>query len=134
SSNPGRPRVRVVVVRREAHRLVHICGSVPSDVGKRSPGQLRAGEASDQSRPTHRFALRVASGRTITNRSVGEAVGVSVVIPWCNRAEIKATLSHNRDKLQAVGAEVVVVNCGGDLATLEALLCTVSFGGLHQVD
>jgi glycosyltransferase involved in cell wall biosynthesis len=44
---------------------------------------------------------------------------VSVVIPWCDRAELARALAHNRDHLG--DAEVVVVNCGGDPAAFEGV-------------
>ncbi len=39
---------------------------------------------------------------------------LSVVIPWANRAELGRTLRSNCRELLAVGAELVVANCGGD--------------------
>jgi glycosyltransferase involved in cell wall biosynthesis len=40
----------------------------------------------------------------------------SVVIPWWNRPELRRTLDANGLLLTRHGAEVVVVNCGGDAA------------------
>ena len=47
---------------------------------------------------------------------------VSVIIPWCNRKNIGHTLSRNRPALEESGAELLVVNFGGDRAMLADLL------------
>ncbi len=38
---------------------------------------------------------------------------LSVIIPWRDRPELPRTLAHNAAGLAAVGAEVIVANCGG---------------------
>lgn len=43
---------------------------------------------------------------------------LSVVIPWRDRPELLQTLRHNAPHFTAVGAEITVVNCGGDPASV----------------
>ncbi|MCE8440863.1 galactosyltransferase-related protein [Rhodovulum sulfidophilum] len=43
---------------------------------------------------------------------------LSVVIPWRDRPELLQTLRDNAPHFTAAGAEVTVVNCGGDLASV----------------
>jgi glycosyltransferase involved in cell wall biosynthesis len=40
---------------------------------------------------------------------------VSVVIPWCNRDEIYSAMHENSRYLTEPKAEVLIINCGGDL-------------------
>jgi hypothetical protein len=51
---------------------------------------------------------------------------LSVVVPWCDRSEIAATLKHNGPLLAAHGAELIVSNCGGDAEALERALSASS--------
>ena len=47
---------------------------------------------------------------------------LSVIIPWSNRPEIEITLANNRAIFDAIGAEVLIVNCGGDRSMLAAAI------------
>jgi len=58
---------------------------------------------------------------------------VSVVLPWCDRPVLRETLARNRDELVGAGAEVVVVNCGGDSAELHRLLVNLDVGPIKVV-
>jgi hypothetical protein len=40
-------------------------------------------------------------------------ISISVIIPWLDRPELPRTLAHNAVGFVAVGAEVIVANCGG---------------------
>ncbi|HEV2800036.1 MAG TPA: glycosyltransferase family 2 protein [Pyrinomonadaceae bacterium] len=46
--------------------------------------------------------------------SNSSATDLSVIIPWSNRPELELTLASNRAEFESTGAEVLVVNCGGD--------------------
>lgn len=50
---------------------------------------------------------------------------VTVVIPWCDRQELKTTLARNAPSFRGDGAEVIVVNCGGEKERLLACLPNV---------
>lgn len=52
----------------------------------------------------------------------GRAPSVSVIICWRDRLELGRTLRENLPLLRARGAEIVVVNYGGQAAPLDALL------------
>ncbi len=43
---------------------------------------------------------------------------ISVLIPWKDRSELEYTLERNQSEFEAVGAEVLVINCGGDIEQL----------------
>jgi len=47
---------------------------------------------------------------------------ISVVIPWCNRPNLANMLRGNREAFERCGAEVVIVNFGGDPGRFAALL------------
>ncbi|MCA9654746.1 MAG: glycosyltransferase family 2 protein [Myxococcales bacterium] len=47
---------------------------------------------------------------------------LSVIVPWCDRAEIEQTLAANAEFLARHDAEVVVVQCGGDPQWLASAL------------
>jgi hypothetical protein len=47
---------------------------------------------------------------------------LSVIIPWCDRHELRETLAHNRRYFEEYNAEVLVVCCGGDLQRLTYLV------------
>lgn len=55
---------------------------------------------------------------------------LSVIIPWCDRPEIKITLKENCRLFNSHELEVIVVNCGGDGALLQTAL---EESGLRQV-
>jgi len=59
---------------------------------------------------------------------------LSVVIPWCDRPEIATTLRRNAPHFTATGADVVVVNCGGDPDRLTEALSGELFSGLRRLD
>jgi hypothetical protein len=54
---------------------------------------------------------------------------VSIVIPWCNRAEIAQSLPKNAEWLDAAQAEVIIVNSAGDLGSLRELVESCSYRG-----
>src|ERR1700720_1539636 len=60
--------------------------------------------------------------------------GFSVVIPWCNRDEIRTTLVRNAAWLQLHSVEILVVNCGGETHRLKELLQSSDIKGLRQID
>jgi hypothetical protein len=57
----------------------------------------------------------------------------SVVVPWWNRPELRQTLDANGPLLARHGAEVVVVNCGGDAADVAAQLAGYTAAPVRQV-
>lgn len=58
---------------------------------------------------------------------------LSVIIPWCDRPEIAATLAHNRAQLSRSGREVIVVSCGGEPGELGRLLEPLAWPGPRSV-
>jgi hypothetical protein len=61
-------------------------------------------------------------------------MNVSVIIPWRNRPAIRETLSKNAERLIASGAEVLIVNGGGDLKQLRELTSNPVRGAIRLVD
>lgn len=61
------------------------------------------------------------------------ATKLSVIIPWCNRPELKTSLLENTPVFQKVHSEVIVVNCGGDVNSCHQLLRAVRIPGLKLV-
>lgn len=61
------------------------------------------------------------------------ATTLSVIIPWCNRPELKVSLLENARVFQRAHSEVIVVNCGGDVKSSRQLLREVRFHGLKLV-
>jgi hypothetical protein len=57
----------------------------------------------------------------------------SVVIPWWNRPELRCTLDANGPFLARHGAEVVLVNCGGDAADAAARLAGYTAAPVRHV-
>lgn len=55
---------------------------------------------------------------------------LSVIVPWCDRSELEATLQTNAGAFSALGCEVLVINCGGDSASLAQLLKGLDLPGL----
>ena len=47
---------------------------------------------------------------------------LSVIVPWCDRAELEQTLAGNAEIFARHGVEVVVVRCAGDESWLRAAL------------
>jgi len=56
---------------------------------------------------------------------IGSRPRLSVIIPWCDRAEIEETLASNAALLARHDVEVVVVQCAGDEAWLAEALTRV---------
>lgn len=46
---------------------------------------------------------------------------LSVLIPWCDRPEIRTALEHNVPILRQFDAELLILNCGGDSGELKRL-------------
>lgn len=46
------------------------------------------------------------------------ATPLTVIVPWCDRDEIAVTLTRNEPELKKINAEILLVNCGGDMAEL----------------
>lgn len=57
----------------------------------------------------------------------------SLVVPWWNRPELRRTLDANGPLLARYGAEVVVVDCGGDAAGAAALLAGYTAAPVRHV-
>ena len=63
---------------------------------------------------------------------------ISVIIPWCDRPELVETLEHNSEAFLSLGAEVIIVNCGGDskiipMSKLKQLDAPISWLDLSSV-
>jgi glycosyltransferase involved in cell wall biosynthesis len=58
----------------------------------------------------------------------------SVIIPWCNRPELRLTLASNTRWLKAIEADVIVVNCGGDPDALDDMLTAAAGVCPRQID
>jgi len=56
---------------------------------------------------------------------------VSIVIPWCNRAEIAKSLPKNAEWLAATQAEVVIVSSACDVKRLRELIAPHSYPGIR---
>lgn len=59
---------------------------------------------------------------------------VSAIIPWRGRPELAYTLRENHDRLTAVGVEILVVNGGGDLDSVRALIKESGEEGVALLD
>jgi hypothetical protein len=59
---------------------------------------------------------------------------VSVVIPWRDRPELEVTLALNAHEFEAVGAEILVVNCAGDATALAAAVARSGCPRVRQID
>jgi hypothetical protein len=57
----------------------------------------------------------------------------SVVIPWRDRPELKQTIAANASVFERHGAEVLVVNCGGDPDEVSALLRDPPVSRVRQI-
>lgn len=60
--------------------------------------------------------------------------GLSVIVPWRDRPELADTLASNAAAFSAVGAEVIVVNCGGTRELLAGRLSAPEGGSLRWAD
>jgi GT2 family glycosyltransferase len=61
-------------------------------------------------------------------------MNISVIIPWADRPELLATLQGNARLFEALGAEVIVSNCGGDPLALTALVARIDGSRVRVVD
>jgi hypothetical protein len=59
---------------------------------------------------------------------------LTTIIPWSRRPELERTLRHNRSRLDAMRADIMVVNCGGDGRALQRLLASPGLPRVTQVD
>jgi Glycosyltransferase like family 2 len=59
---------------------------------------------------------------------------LSVIITWCNRAELERTLAENGPLFDRYNAEVIVVNCAGSQANLRKILSRAQPGRLSCVN
>lgn len=60
--------------------------------------------------------------------------GLSVLIPWYQRDELRLTLAANAPFFRAQAAEVLILNCGGDSACLHGLIAASEVAGVRQLD
>jgi hypothetical protein len=58
---------------------------------------------------------------------------LSVLIPWCDRPEIRTTLAQNVPIFDRFGAEILILNCGGDIEQLKMLLSDVGSSSLAGI-
>jgi glycosyltransferase involved in cell wall biosynthesis len=65
---------------------------------------------------------------------MSEPKTVSVIISWSNRPEIEMALALNAPEFDSVGAEVMVVNCGGDGAMLGAAIKRSGYQDVRRID
>jgi len=60
--------------------------------------------------------------------------GLSVLVPWYERDELRLTLAANAPFLRSQRAEVLVLNCGGDSRRLRGLIAASEAAGVRQLD
>ena len=60
--------------------------------------------------------------------------GLSVLIPWFERDELRLTLAANAPFFRAQAADVLVLNCGGDSGRLRDLIAESETAGVRQLD
>jgi glycosyltransferase involved in cell wall biosynthesis len=65
---------------------------------------------------------------------VSDPPALSVLIPWCDRDELQLTLAANAPALGAFGAEILVINCGGDRERLHRLIAAAEATPVRQLD
>ncbi len=58
---------------------------------------------------------------------------LTVVIAWCDRAELRETLRRNRGELASARAEVIVVDCGGAEDHLASLTTGIELPSLRRI-
>jgi N-terminal domain of galactosyltransferase len=58
---------------------------------------------------------------------------LTVMIPWCDRPEIKTTLEENAPILRQFDSEVFILNCGGDPRQLEMLISDSKFSSAPEI-
>jgi len=59
---------------------------------------------------------------------------IETIIPWSQRPELEQTLRQNTPILEAMGSDVIVVNCGGDSRALRKILSSKDLVRTTQVD
>jgi len=59
---------------------------------------------------------------------------LSVLIPWCQRDELKRTLAENAPAFREQQAEVLLLNCGGDSGRLHDLIAASEVPCVRQLD
>jgi N-terminal domain of galactosyltransferase len=60
--------------------------------------------------------------------------GLSVLIPWYERDELRLTLAANAPFFHSQRADVLVLNCGGDRGRLRDLIAASEAAGVRQLD
>lgn len=61
-------------------------------------------------------------------------MSISIIIPWCNRQEIKKTLSQNKSIFQKYNVEIIIVNHGGDTDKLDLICKDLSISNLKTLN
>lgn len=59
---------------------------------------------------------------------------ISVIIPWCNRAELARSLQKNSHLLRSRQYEVLIVHAGGDFGWLKQLVAAANIDYAYLVD
>ncbi len=65
---------------------------------------------------------------------MGETPQLSVLIPWCQRDELRLTLAANAPFFRAQEAEVLILNCAGESKSLQRLIAASEVSGVRQLD
>jgi N-terminal domain of galactosyltransferase len=74
-------------------------------------------------------AMKDAFNRTMTGN-----LRASILVPWCNRDEIKDTLARNSRWFEAYQTETLVLNCGGNIERLTYLVKQSRTHGVRVID
>jgi glycosyltransferase involved in cell wall biosynthesis len=59
---------------------------------------------------------------------------LSVLIPWCERDELRLKLAANAPVFRAHDAEILILNCGGSSERLRGLITASEVTGIRQLD
>ncbi len=59
---------------------------------------------------------------------------LSILIPWCERDELRLTLAANAPVFRAHDAEILILNCGGSSERLRGLITASEVTGVRQLD
>jgi glycosyltransferase involved in cell wall biosynthesis len=70
----------------------------------------------------------------MNDAATASALDLSIIIPWRNRPELARTLRQNREAFDALRAEVLVINSGGDFESLESLVRDSEVTRLRLID
>ena len=65
---------------------------------------------------------------------MGSKPTLSILIPWCQRDELRITLAANAPVFRAHDAEILILNCGGDRERLRGLIAASKVAGVRQLD